>query len=529
MAPLLRFLLLPASGILFGLAFPRTTWWPLSLVSLIPLLLFMRSRGPAPASLAGLAWGAGFFGTLLSWLYGFFRHYGQLNPLLSLATLAILVAYLSLFPGLFAHLGSLLIRRHGTAGLGILPALWVALEWIRGWALGGFPWGLAGYSLVPCLPLVQISSVTGIYGVSFLVITANVAGSAWLDRAPGRWRTAGWLSAAALLLFAGALAFGQREMASSAGEGPPVGVGLVQASVPQDEKWSPSAAKEILEKHERLTEEAAAAGARLILWPESSSPFPLSHPVREGGVEGAAPDLLYRGRMESLSRRTGASILFGTVDYRRFGDGEVRPQNAAALIRPDGSWGETYAKMHLVPFGEYVPLAPLLGFVNRMAEGAIGDFMPGEKAVVVPAEGLRVGTGICYEMIFPELVRGFAAAGADLLANLTNDAWFGTSSGPHQHFQMAVLRAVENRRHLVRAANTGISAIVDPRGRVLARTGLEQTRVLTGTVRAVRGRTLYTRAGNVFAILCAILAAAALAAGFAVSARTGRGREVGDQ
>ena len=527
MGPLLRFLLLPGSGVLFGLAFPRTAWWPLSLVSLIPLLLSMSRRGTAPPSVAGLAWGAGFFGVLLSWLYGFFRHYGQLNPLLSLATLAILVAYLSLFPGLFAHFGSLLLRRHGTAALGLLPALWVALEWVRGHALGGFPWGLAGYSLVPWLPLVQISSVTGVYGVSFLVIVANVAGAAWIDRPPGRWRTAGSLSAAAVLLFAGALAFGHREMSLPAGDGPAVTVGLIQASVPQDEKWSPGAAREILEKHVRLTGEAAAAGARLILWPESSSPFPLSHPVQEEGRPGVAPDHPYRERMESLSRRNGASLLFGTVDYRRVGE-DVRPLNAAALIRPDGSWGQTYAKMHLVPFGEYVPLAPILGFVNRMAQGAIGDFVPGGKAVVVPSEGLSVGTGICYEMIFPELVRRFPGRGADLLANLTNDAWFGTSSGPYQHFQMAVLRAVENRRYLVRAANTGISAIVDPRGRILVRTRLEETRVLTGKVSPVRSRTVYTRAGDVFPILCVILAAAALAAGSAAIPRSIRGKKVGD-
>jgi apolipoprotein N-acyltransferase len=231
--------------------------------------------------------------------------------------------------------------------------------------------------------------------------------------------------------------------------------------------------------------------------------------------------------MESLSRRTGASLLFGTVDYRKAGDG-VRPVNAAALVRPDGSWGEIYAKMHLVPFGEYVPLAPLLGFANRFAQGAIGDFVPGGEPVVVRSDGLSPGTVICYEMVFPDLVRRFPLRGADLLVNLTNDAWFGTSSGPYQHFQMAVLRAVENRRYLVRAANTGISAIVDSRGRVLARTRLEEARVLEGTVRPVAGRTLYTCAGDAFAILCVILAAAALATAFAAIPRSVEEERIGD-
>ncbi len=521
MGRVLRLLLLPASGILFSLAFPRTAWWPLALVSVVPLLLSMDRREASPPAAAGLFWGAGFFGGLLSWLYGFFRHYGQLNPALSLATLSILVAYLSLYPALFAHLGSRILRRFGRGGLPLLPVLWVALEWVRGWALGGFPWGLAGYALVPCLPLVQISAVTGVYGVSFLVILANVALAAWLSPVPGTRRPAARLTAAAVLLFAFAAAFGWREMARPEERGPGTVVGVVQASVPQDEKWSPGEAGSILEKHESLTREAAERGARLILWPESSSPFPLSHPLRSGAESRVIPDTSYRGRMEALSRATGASLLFGTVDYRNAG-GDVRPVNAAALVRPDGTWGETYAKMHLVPFGEYVPLAPLLGFVNRFAQGAIGDFVPGREAVVARSDGLSVGTCICYEMIFPEVVRRFPGRGADLLANLTNDAWFGTSAGPYQHFQMAILRAVENGRFLVRAANTGISAIVDPRGRVLSRTGLEKTEVLTGAVRAVKSRTLYTRAGDVFAILCAILAAAALAAGFMAIPRSAR-------
>lgn len=528
MERLLRFLLLPVSGVLFGLAFPRTSWWPLALLSLVPLLLRVCRPGGMPPALAGLAWGAGFFGTLLSWLYGFFRHYGQLDPVLSFATLAILVAYLSLYPALFAHFGSLLLQRHGAAALGLLPALWVALEWIRGRALGGFPWGLAGYSLVPFLPLVQIASVTGVTGVSFLVVSANLAAASWIEPLAGGRRTALRLSVSTVLLFAGTLAFGYREMSLPAGDGPPVRVGLVQAAIPQDKKWSGGEALEILDKHERLTAEAVAGGARLVLWPESSSPFPLSYPAGSARDRTEAdPNRSYRVRMEALSARTGASILFGTVDYRR-ADGEVRPVNAAALVRPDGSWGETYAKMHLVPFGEYVPLAPLLGFVNRIARGAIGDFLPGDRAVVVRADGLSPGTGICYEMVFPELVRRFPLSGADLLANVTNDAWFGTSSGPHQHFQMAVLRAVENRRFLVRAANTGISAIVDPRGRVLERTGLEETRVLIGEVRPVRSRTFYTRAGDVFPILCVILTAAALAAAFAPWPRSIREEKVGD-
>jgi apolipoprotein N-acyltransferase len=223
------------------------------------------------------------------------------------------------------------------------------------------------------------------------------------------------------------------------------------------------------------------------------------------------PDLRYRERVGRLARDLGVWLLIGTVDYRE-AEGEARPVNAAVLVGPDGSLGGAYAKMHLVPFGEYVPWSRYLGFVNRIVEGAIGDFLPGAAPVVLDAGDIRIGASICYEVIFPDLIRGFPLRGANLLANLTNDAWFGTSAGPRQHFAMAVVRAVENRRYLVRAANTGISGLVDPRGRVLDRTGMEESRVLVGEVRLRGDLPPAARAGAVPEILCAILAAAALAA-----------------
>ena len=444
-----------------------------------------------------------------------------------MATLSVLVAYLAIYPGLFSHFGSSLLRRFPRTGWGLLPPLWVALEWIRAHVLSGFPWGIAGYSLTPCLPLVQVSAVTGVYGISFLVVLANVSGAAWLAPRSGRQRSADWISAWTALLFVGVAAYGARQMSRPAG-GPAEVVGLIQAAIPQDEKWSRLAARAILEKHEALTMEAANKGARLIVWPESSSPFPLSHPLRVDGKLESVPDKPYRETLESLSRRAGASLLIGTVDYRKT-ETDVRPVNAAAMVHPDGSWERVYAKMHLVPFGEYVPMAPLLGFVNRLVQGAIGDFLPGREAVVVRTDGLARGhVHLLRDGFSGDAFGGFPLRGADLLANLTNDAWFGSSSGPHQHFQMAVLRAVENRRYLVRAANTGISAIVDPRGRVLARAGLDDTAVLTGTIHAVRTRTLYTRIGDVFAILCVILTLSALAADFAAIPGIKREDEIGD-
>jgi apolipoprotein N-acyltransferase len=322
-------------------------------------------------------------------------------------------------------------------------------------------------------------------------------------------------------LIGAVLGWGSLQLRSGENGEAAVRVAVVQANVPQDRKWNGAWAGKILAQHERLTEQAAAGGATLVLWPESSSPFPIAVPVSAAGGD-IRPNTEYRERLEFLAKRLGISLLFGTVDYRK-SKGQVRPVNAAALIRSDGSWGETYAKMHLVPFGEYVPLSGILGFVNRLVSGAIGDFVPGEKAVVGSVGSLRVGTAICYEMIFPELVRRFAESGATLLVNLTNDAWFGTSAGPYQHFQMVRVRAVENGRYVLRAANTGISAVVDPRGRVVASTGLMEERILEGTIAPERVKSFYTRHGDVFAILCAILAAAAVAAHFRRFSKGGEG------
>ena len=500
------------SGALTALSFPVTALWPLILVGLVPLLLALRKETPTVPALAGLLWGLGFFGCLLSWLYRFFRHYGELNPALSLTLLAMLVAYLALYPALFAILAARWQRRYPAGRLVLLPCLWVALEWIRGHFLTGFPWGASGYALTAFLPGIQIASITGIYGVSFLVILSNVLVAGWASRLARAEKHFHPGDAVAVVLLGAVVGWGWWHLRSVDEGEASTRVAVVQANVPQDQKWNAAQFRSIVERHERLTEQAAAGGATLVVWPESSFPFSIAIPVSAAGGE-IRSNAEARERLEFLAQRLGISLLFGVVDYRKV-KGHIRPVNAAALIHSDGSWGETYAKIHLVPFGEYVPLSGILGFVNRMVHGAIGEFAPGKKPVVVSMGSLRVGTAICYEMIFPELVRRFTESGASLLVNLTNDAWFGTSAGPYQHFEMVRVRAVENRRYVLRAANTGISAIVDPEGRVVARTRLMEEQILQGSIAPRRAKTFYVRHGDVFAILCAILAAAALAAYF---------------
>jgi len=276
-------------------------------------------------------------------------------------------------------------------------------------------------------------------------------------------------------------------------------VGLVQGGIRQEDKWLPENAWSNVGRHLELSEQAAARGARLVVWPESAVPF-----LYDEEPELAA---LLRG----LVQRRGIYLFFGNDDRERRASGRGRIYVGAKLLGPGGALLARYRKMHLVPFGEYVPLHALFTFGGRFAAKLVqevSDFTPGDEAVTGTVDGHLIGGYICYEAIFPELVRQFPAEGAELLVNVTNDAWYGTTSAPYQHLAMAAFRAVENRRYMVRAANTGITAVVDPRGRVLERTRLFDTTVLVREVPFVAETTFYARHGPLFAQACA---AAALA------------------
>jgi apolipoprotein N-acyltransferase len=246
-----------------------------------------------------------------------------------------------------------------------------------------------------------------------------------------------------------------------------------------------------------LTREAAAAGARLVVWPESAVPFYYDH------TPAAAV------RLQDLARQQGIALLFGNDDLEAAGPGG-RVWVGAKLLTSQGELAFRYHKIRLVPFGEYVPMKPLLTLGGRFAARLVrqvADFAPGQEFSLGRVDGHTFGAFICYEAIFPDLVRQFSSRGAELLVNITNDGWYGRTSAPHQHFAMAVFRAVENGRTLLRAANTGISAIVDPRGRVLARTALFERCATVGDAPIVGGATFYARYGDVFAWACFVAAA----------------------
>lgn len=441
----------------------------------------------------GLTTGAVYFSGTLYWTPRVVQTFGGLSWPVAIVAGGLLVAYLSLYPALFAVVTARVCARIGLGGLWLAPATWVATEVLRRWVLGGFPWVLLGSSQAGVVPVVQVASLAGVYGLSALVALGSV-GAAHVVAGRGRSRWVSPLAAAAVV--AGLAAWGsvRADRGDLTTAGTPLRVGLAQGNIRQEQKWNASLAPRILETYLELTRQAAAEGARLVVWPESATPFYYEH------------DLLGHAAIRTTVRDTGITLLLGSDHYEA--GNPPRYYNAAFVVRPDGNTAGVYRKMHLVPFGEYVPLRRLLFFVSPLVE-AVSDFSPGTDPLVVPTAEGRLSTAICYEVVYPDLIARFVRGGSQLLTTITNDAWYGRSSAPHQHFWQASLRAVEQGRYLVRAANTGISGIIDPYGRVVITSALFERDVLVGDVRLLDGRTFYGRTGDAFAYACLLAMAGA--------------------
>jgi apolipoprotein N-acyltransferase len=494
--------------VLLVLSFPKLGHAAVAWVALVPLLAALHgATGWRAARLGYLAGAVSALG-LLYWTSLVVVQYGGL-PLLAgiLIMLALCLAF-ALFPLLFGWATGRLVARFGAAGLLGTPFLWVATELLRAHTFFEFPWCLLGYSQQPFTPVVQVASLTAVYGVSFLLVAFSALLALALVEA--RLRRPALLGAAALL--AVTWAGGAWALSRPLPESGRVRVGLVQGGIRQEDKWLPEHAWSNVSRHLELTAQAAASGARLVVWPESAVPFLYDE-------EPALATLL-----QDTVRRLGIHLYFGNDDREAGLAGERRIFVGAKLLDPQGRLTARYRKIRLVPFGEYVPLQAVFTLGGRVAAKLVqevSDFSPGREAVTGEVDGHRIGGYICYEAIFPALVRRFTAQGAELLVNVTNDAWYGRTSAPHQHLAMAAFRAVENRRYLVRAANTGITAVVDPWGRVLEATPLFEQAVLVREVPLVAEPSFYARRGDVFAHGCAAIAIALVAASFGWPLRKG--------
>ena len=482
------------SGVLLVLSFPKFGSPAVAWVALVPLLVALHGAGGWRAARLGYLTGAVSAIGLLYWTALVIFQYGGGIPrvVAVLITLALCFAF-AVFPLLFGWATGRLVAAFGTRGLLGAPFLWVASELLRVHTFFEFPWCLLGYSQQPFTPVIQLASVTAVYGVSFvLVASSTLLALALVEPRLQRPALAGLVALVALTWGLGAYALGRplRE----AGR---ITVGLVQGGIRQEDKWLPENAWSNVGRHLELTREAARRGARLVVWPESAVPF----------LYDEEPALAEQ--LQETVRRGGFYLYFGNDDRE-----PGRIFVGAKLLDPKGDVTARYRKMHLVPFGEYVPLKAIFTLGGRVAAKVVqevSDFSPGTEAVTGEVDGHRIGGYICYEAIFPDLVRRFAAQGAELFVNITNDAWYGQTSAPHQHLAMAAFRAVENRRYMVRAANTGITAVVDPWGRVLEPTQLFDRTVLVREVPFVAETSFYTRHGDLFAYACAAAACALLA------------------
>lgn len=467
----------------------------------MPLLVALHgSSGWRAARLGYLAGAVSALG-LLYWTSLVVVQYGGLPLVAGVLVMGALCLAFAVFPLLFGWAMGRLLDRFGSAGLLGAPFVWVATELLRAHTFFEFPWCLLGYSQQPFAPMIQLASVTAVYGVSFLLVAC--ASALALALVEPRRRRAALAAAAAVVVLTWAL--GSWSLARPLPESGRLAVGLVQGGIRQEDKWLPENAWTNVGRHLALTGEAAARGARLVVWPESAVPFLYDE-------EPALATLL-----QETVRRHGVFLFFGNDDRERGAGGERRIFVGAKLLDPEGRVTARYRKIHLVPFGEYVPLQAVFtlgGRVTAKLVQEVADFSPGTEAVTGEVDGRRVGGYICYEAIFPALVRRFTAQGAELLVNVTNDAWYGQTSAPYQHLAMAAFRAVENRRYMVRAANTGITAVVDPWGRVLEPTPLFAQAVLVRDVPLVSEMSFYARHGDVFARACAAIALACLAATF---------------
>ncbi|MBI2081145.1 MAG: apolipoprotein N-acyltransferase [candidate division NC10 bacterium] len=503
-----RWALALLSGALLASAFPPLDWWPVAFLGLLPLLVAAAGEPPARAAWLGFASGMAFALLSIPWVVVTMVRYGQMPVWGAGGVLLALAAYLACYPAAFTFALSRFPLPPAAFPVGA-AALWTALEYLRTYALSGFPWNLLGYSQLPNLPFAQVATVTGVYGISFLLVLASAAAAAPLLPGASPRGVWGTITAAGLLIGAAHGAGLWALRGADAAAPAPLRVGVVQGNIEQALKWSPAALDLTLDTYSRLSAQAAAAGADLIVWPETAAPLLLRHdPVR----------LAY---VRALAQSLGRPVLVGAPD-RAAGE-PIRLQNSAMLFGPDGRLLAKYDKMHLVPFGEYVPLKPLLFFVDKVATG-IGDFVPGESRTVFGVPGGTFAASICFEVIFPAEVRAAVAGGAEFLVNITNDAWFGRSAAPAQHLRMAAFRALETRRYLARAANTGISAAVDPYGRVLRSTGLFEEAVLVEGVRPRRDLTPYVRFGDWFAAAASLAAAGWMLRAWAAERRAaGRG------
>jgi apolipoprotein N-acyltransferase len=485
------------SGVLLAVAFPTLDLHFLAWFALLPLFLALRGKSIKDGFWLGGITGLVYFAGTVYWVTNSVNMYGGFSIVPASLITLLLCAYLALYPAVFGAAAVHIRKNHPTLFFIAAPALWTALELARTYVFTGFPWSLLGYSQYHWLQMIQIADITGVYGVSFLIVLVNAAVAAFiLDR-----RNYSPLIAAAVVI---AVVLGYGSFRLRTPEGPDkITVSVVQGNIDQFNKWDSAFRENTNAVYTRLTREVLKGRPDLVIWPETATPFYFN---------GVAPtDQSMTTRLAAQVKKNRVPLLTGSPTYEVYPNKRIIGRNSAFLLSADGQVAATYHKIHMVPFGEYVPLKNVLFFIEKLVQ-AIGDFQAGDEYTVmtVPAQGaarpdVTVSTVICYEIIFPDLVRRFVDKGANVITTITNDAWFGRTSAPYQHFSMAVFRAVENHVPIARAANTGVSGFIDAKGNILATSNIFTEAGLTHTLTPGTRKTFYTKYGDLFSYACLIL------------------------
>lgn len=487
-----RMLLAALSGGLLFFSFPKFGNGLVAWFALLPLFYALKGSTPAEGFRTGFIAGMIANTGILYWISFVVVQYGGLPIYVGIAVMLLLSAYLSIYTGLFAA-GVVFFRKSGRDSLLAVPLVWVILEFARSQLFTGFPWENLGYSQYLNATAIQIADITGVYGISFAIVLVNETIFAILEARP-----AGSMPIRKLLPVFGVMLliffygyFRLADIKDSLIEAPSAEVVLVQGNIEQSSKWDPRYQSETIDIYASLSLASLPAKGGIIVWPETAAPFFFGYP---------SP---LQKKVMALAQTADRALLFGSPHYEQEG-ATVAYMNSAYLLEPSGAVAGRYDKVHLVPYGEYVPLKRLFPFIGKLVAG-IGDFRSGSDFVPLVSGKRRLGVFICYEGIFPEAARAYKKRGADLLVNITNDAWFGKTSAPYQHLSMTVFRAVETRLYLVRAANTGISAIIAPTGAISSRTAIFTRTVLRGEVKYIDKKTFYAAYGDIFAYICFIM------------------------
>jgi apolipoprotein N-acyltransferase len=482
------------SGLLFSLAFPPREWTLLLPLALVPWIVALaREPKRSRALFSGVLFGIAFWCASIPWIVYVVTRFGGQSLPLGIVSLIILALILCQWPAAVAWLTVSFAPAGSSRRFAIFPVLWLASEHARSYVYGGFPWNLTGFALYRHPIWMQSASVWGVYGVGFLVTST----AALLAFAALRRRLL-WLLVPAALVLATGLGGVLAIRRPPAPAQKVLEVALIQPNVSQEARLEPERDAENYHAVISLARRAAVEGADLIVLPESAFP-----------VYWQGSPLLRRD-LTGIAQACGCPLLFNDVDLEPDG----RHYNAARIVVPEGLVDSTYRKVHLVPFGEYVPLPDVFFFVRQVST-EIGEFTAAREPLLLSAPPIHAGVGVCYEILYPVLAWKQVRSGGNLLATISNDSWYGAAGAQAQHFAGAVLRAVENRRYLLRAAITGISGIVDEKGRILAELGEDGEGIVRGKVALLGHRSPWTRWGFAFSGLCDAIAVGVFLTGLA--------------